>query len=87
MGYKSGLGCARDRNVHGPGNTPIGLRPEKFLSSSSAISEAARKKPFGPDGLSRPKWLKSAQVDLELSESSTADSKLFKSLITNFKLI
>ncbi len=22
MGYKSGLGCARDRNVHGPGNTP-----------------------------------------------------------------
>ena len=26
MGYKSGLGCARDRNVHGPGNTPIIIR-------------------------------------------------------------
>ena len=26
MGYKSGLGCARDRNVHGPGNTPKVLR-------------------------------------------------------------
>ena len=32
MGYKSSLGYARNRNVHGPGNTPSDIRSYSHFS-------------------------------------------------------